>query len=432
MKVTTIFCLCLALGGSLQQTLTPTTCSLTDLKNNNNTKALNFLKAKGVQLYSEPNRSVEATVCGGEFTIYGTCCDIATLKTYATQANSRIAGKWKKYIAKLVRIRNKLVPGLNKILAKSTLADIKNKITEIKSNNPNLANAKFANIELLVPENDVDISNLKNFFINFDTALQGYKNDGKACFDALRTVRSNLLCAACSARASNISTYSDEFKSYLYFVDYNSSQNIVHKCFGVWNFNHKIFQAMTVVSVVLAKKKGLAGGSGINNEVQIPSNLIGELRAFFRMCSISVNSITKAQSLVCTGTNKPIDELYSNTYGIFVSANYQNAMVEGDESIDSGVSDDEVVAADSEITVTKRVLQAGQEDYVDFKPVAYPPSQNRTETSSSIFLGVSYDNSSLVPTESVITDNSGDSPKSSVRLAMCWVLVFVMMGTYMN
>ena len=402
MKTFSILLVCLILGMSLQQAVVIPTCSLTDTAANKNPVVLNWLKSKGVKLNDSPDKTVAADVCNGELTTYGSCCEVTSLRTFIASLNTGLATKWKNYIGRIARIKGKLVSGFNKIASKMNVQDIQNKLNSVKSN-PKIAN-KFANAGAVIPATAEDIAQLKTFFTSFNEYVQTFKTKGKLCFDAMRVARANMFCAACSGRATSLTDVQTSSTA-SFRIDQNSCNSLVSQCYGIWKFNFFITSMMQYVNVNLAKKKGDSADNAFKTQKVVSATDLEELKVVFRNCAFAN---TAATTLTCNtiGTIKTAQDLTNTLCTKQFSVNNQNAYLEGDETVDSGVSDDEVQNADADIEAAKRVLQAA-ESTLDMGVTV--------ETgSNAAYTNMNNATSTVVPVESVNTANAGDSTSSSM------------------
>lgn len=416
MKVSSIITLCLLMSVVFSQDApaTPTgSCSTTD-STNKNYYVLKWLKAKGVTLLDTPKILDDKTVCGGEFNTAGTCCDLTSVKKFITDSNSGMAGKWGRYISKLARVRGKFMSGFKKITAKMNVNDIKTKMDSIKSNTKIVD--KFKAAESILPATAQDVSDIKDFVSNFETEISTFKTQGKICFDALRAARANMFCAACSAKAATY-TNTQTAAEAKFKIDYASCSTIVTKCYPVWKFNFRLNALMQYLNVNLSKKRGDSSKNSFKSEKEVTVSDLSSIRETFRNCKFATATAT---SLSCINTSTSVEDYTKGLCSKLFSVNNENGYVEGDETVDSDVTDDEVDTADSnvepektestpktETVVAKRVLQSAATE-----PAATFDMGTAVDTTGT-YNNLNADNTGVVPTESVTTASAGNTPNSA-------------------
>lgn len=390
MKTLAVLALCLAISVSLQ------TCSLTDALNTNK-DVLNFLKNKGVAINSQPDTKVDSSICNGEFTANGTCCEVGSLRNFISQNNNNMILKWRNYIGKLARIKGKFASGFNKVAAKMNVKDIQNKMANVKSN-PKIA-AKFKNAPAVMPETSEEIVTLRSFFSNFNQEVQNFKTQGKICFDALKQARANVMCAACSDSASTFSQAQNS-TSASYKIDQASCNALVAQCFSVWRMNFLITSMLQYISVNLSKKKGDKSDYLFKSQKTIPSDDLDIVKQVLYNCTVANSTNPNVTSLSCPNATISAQNSTNILCTTLFSVTLENGYVEGDETIDAGVSDDDVQTADQNVDVPSRILADGDLDI----GVAVAPG------SSSAFTNLNSNTNALIPAESVTTSNAGDQP----------------------
>ena len=395
--------LCLVIGLALQQVPVVTSCSPTDTVTNKNTAVLKWLTTNSVALEQTASKTGETGVCGTEFTTHGSCCNIASLKTFFQKSNDKLVGKWTSYITKLGRINGKFLGGFNKMLAKANVKDVNNKMTEIKADGTKAASS-FGKAEALRPKADDDIAAMKTYFAGFADQIKTFKIDGKKCYDAMKKIRGNLMCAACSARATMF-TDSQSDTAAVYRVDQNSCNSLVAACYSTWKLNFMLTTMMQYSAIVLAKKKTAAAGFTLKSEKDVVNSDLESLKAIFKSCSFA-----KADDKVftCTDVSKTHQEWSNMLCSKAFSVNNQNAYVEGDESIDSNVTDDDIATADASITTPARLLQAAPVASFDLGIVVAPAA-----APEAVFPSANADGNTLIPATSVTTSAAGDASSTS-------------------
>ena len=398
MRFIIVVSVCVLLG--IVCTQAPTTCSLTA---NENGQVLRWLKNKEVVLNDEPKIIQDATICNGEFAKSGTCCDVASMKLHIEKVNTKFVDKWSKYIKRLSRIKNKFENGFKKIAKKMNPNDVKNKITGVISDQK--LTDKFKSAQSILPSTDKEVIAMKEFVDKFSENIEIFKTQGKVCFEAMKVARANLLCAACSGRAGSLTTTQSSSEA-KFRITLESCSNIVVKCFPVWKINFQLTSLMQYVIINNAKKKGDAACSGIKSEKEVSTSSLSRLKAAFSSCSLPKIGDTK---LTCDSATSTVDEITKNLCADAISANNDNAYVEGDESIDSDVSDDEVENTDKDISEAKRILQSVVASSFDIGVVV-------DGTNTNTFNDLSSTNTAVVPSSTVTTSDAGNPQSSAAKI----------------
>ena len=60
----------------------------------------------------------------------------------------------------------------------------------------------FSKVYSAVPETTEQLESLKATMENFDAKVTEFKTKGSVCFDAMKALRANMMCAVCSANAA--------------------------------------------------------------------------------------------------------------------------------------------------------------------------------------------------------------------------------------
>lgn len=441
MKTVNIILVCLLMGIVLSQQ----TCSLTDA-NNKNVQVLKWLKSKNIVLFDEPKLITDKTICNAELSTHGTCCDVESMKKLAVDLNKGMIDKWAKYINRLVRVKGKFQNGFKKVASKMNVDDVKNKMSTIKANLRIVD--KFKLSESIVPETSTDVTKLKTFADKFEDQLSTFKEKGQVCFDALKRARSNFLCAACSARASDFSETQSTTEAKIK-IDYETCNAIVVKCFPVWQFNFQLNSMMQYMLINLSKKRGDSSKNNFKSEKEMTATVLSKLRETFRNCKLADASAT---SLTCEDKFVTAEDYTKDLCSKAFSVNNQNGYLEGDESVDSDVDDDDVESADAliEIPPIKPPVVIVDPRIIDPRILPINPISKRLLQSSS-GLASTFDMGTTVsttgtyntlnsgttaiePKDSVSTANAGTSTvsTSNAGLTSVWAFLHLFLFWYFN
>ena len=199
MKYLALAVILLLACSTLQQT-TPTppappapSCSTSEGANK---IALAWIKSKGIEILSNPDKLVGNTMCGGEFATKGTCCKVDKLVEYISKSNDIMANKWRNFIGKISRVKGKFLKGLKQMQSKMNVKDFANKLNILKTNDA--VAKKYAEVLQVIPTDAAQLAQSKMWIENFDKNLEEFKTQGRACFEILKKARANFFCAACS------------------------------------------------------------------------------------------------------------------------------------------------------------------------------------------------------------------------------------------
>jgi hypothetical protein len=396
-KVFVVLAIFLVFGLSLQQTVTPTpSCSLVDT-NNQNRFALKWLSSKGITILSAPEKPV-TDICKSEWTTAGTCCKPETVVEYSKQNNEGMAGKWRSYIAKLTKVKHKFMQGLRKIEKKMNAKDIQNKLSKVNQNAA--LNGKFGQAAMLLPATDAQVKIVKDWILQFDDNIKTFRTQGRECFNTMKTVRSNLLCAACSANAQTYTSAQSD-TNVVFRVAQDTCTAVVESCFPIWKFNFYLTTLMQFVNILRLKNKGNSLGSKFMSQLQMTTATINEVKDSFEKCSIGADKKLTCTTLVTDHIAKLCKNLFS--------VNKENGYAEGDDTFDEDVADNEVENLDAEVenTAAVRLLQTTTAEANVAMEVA--------PTSSGVFTQGTA-TGPQVPATSVDTSNAGDQGASSAKL----------------
>lgn len=383
---------------SLQQAAA--TCDLTDT-NNLNRVVLNYLKNKNVKLFNPPTKDVDASICGGLWTQQGTCCDVESVKAFIKSKAEASASRWGKYISRLVRIKAKLLQAFRKIMKVINLSKLKAKVSMTKANEK--VDKSFAKVYSMLPENEAQFNAMKAFVDDFEKKIDEFKKKGKTCFDAMKTAKANILCAACSATGATYTSAqsSTEAKFKVTQADCNS---LLQKCLPVWNFNFQLATVAQFFNMLLAGRKANAKSS-FKSEKEVPEEDMLAIKDDLAQCSIDTDN--KFTCLASKLQTVSADAVASRICTKLFSVTQDNSYVEGDETVDSDIDDKDADDSDQTAsdlnkdtaTVTSRRLQAVSADLNIGVEVA----------STNTYNAMMVDNSGLIPSASVDTSAAGDS-----------------------
>ncbi len=407
MKVFGILALMLLLGASMQQAAPSGSCALTGSPNS---YALKWLtSSKGITHNSNP---VKATtdICGGEFMSVGSCCQIDQLETYVKNTNTAMINKWKAFVDKLGRAK-KLLPMFVKIAAKITSIDVLNKWTGVSSNNSLVS--KFQYTLPLLPTTAVQVQEIKNWVAGFETNLAAFKTQAQTCFNSMRKLRANILCAVCSYNAYNYTDIqgASEFR---YKIPVEQCGTIVGTCFPIWKFNFYLTSLMQYINVLKSKDKGSTAASVFNSEFKMTPDDIMQVRDAFAECNVTNMSLT------CNGTTPNMTVVARLCSKIPIVQH--NGYLEGDASFDEGLSDSDVESVEPKIGVNARLLQAAPtaESFIGLAPI-------NTSVVSGYF-NKSLSDDKIVPADTVDTSKAGDASASSGRIFNLAIGLLAMMS----
>lgn len=394
----------MTISASLQQSVE--SCSTTDI-NNKKLFILQWLKGQNVVINESPVKP-NSDACEGEFKNYGTCCEFNSVKNFNNKMNGNMVLKWKKYIGKLARIKNRFMNGLQKVAKMMNNKEIDARREKCKSDPK--TKEKFANVDEMLPDKDSEVAAIQKVIGDFQEQLKMFKTQGKICFNAMRNIRANLMCMACSAR--NWIKDSSSTNSNI-LIDYTSCSGLVAKCFPIWRFNFQLTAIIQYAQLSIINKKGDKAGTKFKSDKAMSSSDLDKIKSVFSRCDL-VNGAT----FNCT------DDVMTRDYTqrlceILFSMNKQNGYVEGDESIDQDVEDTDITDAETASEVIKRLLQTTVSDQSNYNVGVH------VHTDSPSVFNLLNENTGLVPTESVETGYAGDSSSSTAfKLAVSLALSF--------
>lgn len=393
----------MAISASFQQSVTPQpSCSTTDVNSNKNAQVLKWLKSQGVTIYETPVK-VEENVCGGELKTNGACCELKSVRNLIGKSNQMMIFKWRNYVGKLARIKNRFMNGLKKVSKMMNSKEVKARREKCKSDHRNYA--KFANVDAMLPDQDRDVESMKKFIENFQEQIKMFKTQGKICFNAMRNIRANLMCTACSANAGSM-TATQTSTDAVFNIDYNSCSGLVAKCFPIWKFNFQLTSMMQYVQMSIMSKKGDKAGTKWKSDKYMSPTDLEQVKEIFSRCELK--SLTD-NTITCntTGATSTVEDYNKLLCGKLFSMNKENGYVEGDETIDADVEDKDITDAEATAGTVQRLLQTTVSDQSNFNVGVQVSSGSGASTN------LLSDNSGLVPTESVETGIAGDSTSSS-------------------
>lgn len=395
------------------------TCSLAT--SNPNSYALNWIKSKNVTISAEPNKNVDASICGGHWKSEGTCCDVESVKNFAKSNAEGFAQRWGKYVSRIARIKGKMLSAFKRIIKAYNSKGLTNKVNLMK-NDKKVGNG-FSKIYSMLPANDVEFNALKETAEKFEDKLKVYKEKGKICFDAMKVARSNLLCAVCSANAGGLTTSQSATEANIK-ISFADCSALVNKCFPVWQFNFELI-AMTQFFALLRapKKTGDSVKSQLASQQDVSDMDIVTAKADFATCFIKEGETT----LTCnkTGSTLTVQDVSARLCTKLFTVNKANAYIEGDETVDSGIDDNDLKEADA---------TAAEEEKGSNTVTAARVLQNAeitigvTATETTTFSNLNADNSGLIPATSITTSNAGDSDAPKHAAIMGIISTFALLA----
>ena len=425
-----LFVSVLLIGAMLQQTscqdIATATCALTTT--NGNSFALNWLKSKGVTILDAPKRDVSANLCGGSWTKDGTCCDLASLTSFIKTSNDASVSRWGKYVSKIARIRGKLLGPFRKIMKALNKASLDKKINMMKANKK--IGSGFSKVYSMLPATDEQLTSLKTSVEKFEDSLKVYKQKGKICFDAMKVARANLMCGACSAVGSTLSTVQSSTQA-VFKITTDDCSALVAKCFPVWKFNFDLSTMMEFFSLLRAPgKSGEKVDTKFTSQLDVSDADLVTIKGDFATCSIkdgeTIITCTKTASSTLTAS-----EISSRLCTKLFSANKGNSFIEGDESVDADIEDKDIEEADSTATSTAAESSGTSAPAVNSRILQTAETTIGVTTSDSgAIANLNAANSVLVPEASATTSTAGDgSPGLSGIVATAASLAVIAIST---
>jgi hypothetical protein len=338
-------------GASLQQTLP--SCSLSD-NTNKNLFALKWLNSKGISINPTPTVLNDTTICGGEWATQMSCCDLTTTRNFINTQNDMISGKWKNYIAKLGRVRGKLLAGIKKLVTKLSVTDLNNRmnmITKIST----LA-SRFSPVKQMLPNSAIELDMLKAWVDQFETNIQTFKTQGKVCFEAMKKTRASMFCAICSGKAQTY-TEAQTATSLTFKITTSGCQSIVNACYPVWKFNFGLTSIIQSINTIKnAKNPSDSTTVQFRNDVTLSDFEVSTLRDTFSACNLANTTLN------CGNSTTLVDEHYKRLCRNSLFVNQDNSVTEGDEATinDMGDADADNASNDATTPVSSRLLQQAQ------------------------------------------------------------------------
>eukprot|EP01019_Chilodonella_uncinata_P007354 GABU01009366.1.p1 GENE.GABU01009366.1~~GABU01009366.1.p1 ORF type:complete len:199 (-),score=50.58 GABU01009366.1:479-1075(-) len=150
-----------------------------------------------------PHRLHQHRYCGGEWNTYKTCCDADSVREFIKVQNDEIVGRWKNYLAKIGRVRAKLLSGIKGLVSKITVEDTSSRWKMIEKYS--LLASRLSQVRMMLPTTTPQINLLKEWADKFEDNIKLFREQGKTCFETMKTTRASMLCAVCSGRASTFS-----------------------------------------------------------------------------------------------------------------------------------------------------------------------------------------------------------------------------------
>jgi hypothetical protein len=408
-RLVSVVVICLAISLSLQQT--PTTeiskaCSTGS--NDAPSNILTWLKSKSIDLYEKSALEKDTKICVGDFDVFGTCCKGASVKTYIDKQNDALIAKWKAYITALSPIKNKMSAALKRLSNKMSSKDLESKKALLSKDNNNAA-SKFKTAFNMLPSNAAQITTLKTFLQDFDTnGIKSFKEQGAKCYDALKVVRANSICALCSTNnalyTKTATTNQIKFKTTI-----ETCSSIVNTCYPIWRFNWLLTTSIQYVLVLRNKGKADKAEYTLNNSVSMTDATMKNLAATFQFCSIDA-ATSKLSCPVTTLNTVSTEDHIKRLCNEALVLNKENGAIEGDSSLGSvdptevGKAADEDAEGDKNKDETvARLLQVLPATEADVGIEIDSSGTYNTLTSTT---------SGVVPTASVDTSKAGDENTS--------------------
>lgn len=335
-------------------------------------KGLAWLKDQVPLTASEITLRQDSTTCAPEWSTYGTCCPADKIKTYISNLVNESATKWKNYIGKTKSLSNTLIPKIQRVMNKiqSNKAGFRNKAKTTSTTNG-------CNLNIF---SDEAIDKIKAFIDSFGDKLKEYRGEGKQCFENIKRVKSNTICAICSGRGSTL--YSTEQSSVnngeaKLNIRRSVCRSILKDCGRVFRFN---FYSQTSIELIQGVRFARGNGKGRKCTNNFDLDRINQINTAFKAC-VDANAVE-----TCPDAN--VDVLCNSfvRLGGQQSAEGDSALVESEETQDTDA-----------VSVEARLLQ-GTSTYNGGYGIEADSSS--TAAGSDLMLSTS---TNVVPTTSVDT-----------------------------
>ena len=436
MKAVSIVLLLAIVGSSLQQALPapvqPTAdanaCSTT-LSTNPNIYALKWLESKKVKLNTTPTTYTNTAICGGEWNTYKTCCDADSVREFIKVQNDEIVGRWKNYLAKIGRVRAKLLAGIKGLVSKITVEDTSSRWKMIEKFS--LLASRLASVRMMLPTTQSQINLLKEWADKFEDNLKLFREQGKTCFETMKTTRASMLCAICSGRASTFSE-AQSANNANFRMTLKGCKDVVNACYPIWKFNFGLTSIVQYVNTVKnAKKASDSNTIKFRNDAVVTEADTTNLKDTFASCNWA------SQNMTCNSTTVTVDEHAIRLCKIGLVINKENSITEGDENTVDDLGDGDAEEANQEvarpvnpviipipipnptpinpkvIVQTARILQASD------------PQVGVAVSDANAYPGATSD-SGLTPATTVESSSVGDAPShAGILRSMSVLLVLV-------
>ena len=401
-------------------------CSMIGTGGSKNAYVLSYLKSKGVTIMDIPTKITDSALCGGLWN-NGTCCDIASVKGYINTVNNKAVDNWKQYMSKLAKIRAKLIGPLKRIFKASKLESFSRKINLMKADKEKYGNS-FSTMYALLPVSQQQLNTLIEYTDKFDEKLKDYQNQGKGCFNAMKTFKANIACAACSANASSyIASSSTNGANFVYNME--DCKYLLGKCFAVWKFNAQVVTMTQYFSMLRLKYK--TATAKFESSLSMPQMIEGESLTMYAGllagCSLFGNN-----ELSCQGIDAriQIDKVIPGVCTFNTIFDFQVGLIEGYAGIDSLITDDDI--RDAEKTADDEVKEAAtvpittnttaqtsrllQTTATNLLIMASPNTTSSSTIGSVLDTGFMINaNSGLVPDATVETSNAGTDDNAPTK-----------------
>ena len=422
MVFTAILCLSFDAVSAVDVAPAPT-CSLAST--NANQYALNWLKRKGVTILDAPDVTVSKDICGGLWTEKGTCCQVASIKDFITKSNDKIAAKWGKYISRIARIKSKLSKAFSKIIKGVKIDSIKSRVSLMKADRK--MDNSFSKVYSAVPETTEQLESLKATMENFDAKVAEFKTKGSVCFDAMKALRANMMCAVCSANAAQYTAAQSETDA-KFKVDTESCSALVAKCFPIWKFNFDLATMAQFFTAIRAKGRSEKSVcSRYKSEKEVSTTDLETAKDDFANCKFEKEGDTKLTCTPAKTKTVTVEAVTARLCSKMVSITQENGYVEGDESIDADIDDKDVDEADKTADetikdddrsgrVTSRLLQGQTGPEVNI---------GLEVTDTSAYKDLLSATTGLIPTATVDTSSTVDAPQGGYGKIFSVITIFL-------
>lgn len=390
-------------------------CSLTQ---GVNSEALKFLAQKQVNIKNSPEK-LNTTVCHSEFLNVGTCCDIAGVSKRINETISYMAKKWTSYIEKLGVFKNNVMKGAKKFAPFLSETFLQARVAKLNAVG---AASRLMDLIPLIPKDEASAKEMKRWIENFDLELNDYRKQGQKCFDTMKTLRSNIYCAICSADSSKYASPQSQ-TTFRYKISRDSCAELTSACFVTWRFNFYVTTVTQLVAIIKAKSQGPKAESTFRSDLYLSSDAIDSLRETFNRCQF--NEVTK---FVTCGNDIELDKYISRLCQLGFIANKNNGYLEGDESVFNELKDDnsEKIVTDEIGQYSRRRLQSTPEPSLSFEMVSI----------GTVYDNILKNNSELIPGTTVDTTAAAFGSNSHSRildtlLSSVWAVI-IFIGVLIN